>query len=60
MDDIVAAEAPARQFSPDVVRRYLTHHIVFELGEKDYEGMRLYIQHALRLDRVMIPGGIPA
>jgi chorismate dehydratase len=54
MDDIVAAEAPARQFSPDVVRRYLTHHIVFELGEKDYEGMRLYIQHAQRLDRVMI------
>ncbi|MBZ5676498.1 MAG: menaquinone biosynthesis protein [Acidobacteriia bacterium] len=64
MDDIVAAEAPGRQFSPDVVRRYLTHHIVFELGEKDYEGMRLYIQHALRIerdrDRVMIPGGIPA
>ena len=64
MDDIVAAEAPARQFSPEVVRRYLTHHIVFELGEKDYEGMRLYIQHALRLERdnqrVMIPGGIPA
>lgn len=51
MDEIVAAEAPARQFSPDVVRRYLTHHIVFELGEKDYEGMRLYIKHALRLDR---------
>lgn len=64
MDDIVAAEAPGRQFSPEVVRRYLTHHIVFELGEKDYEGMRLYIQHALRIDRdrdrVMIPGGIPA
>jgi len=64
MDDIVAAEAPARQFSTEVVRRYLTHHIVFELGEKDYEGMRLYIQHALRLERdnqrVMIPGGIPA
>jgi chorismate dehydratase len=60
MDDIVRAEAPARQFSEDLVRQYLTHHIVFELGEKDYEGMRLYIQHALRLDRVMIPGGIPA
>ena len=51
MDEIVAAEAPARGFSADVVRRYLTHHIVFELGKKDYEGMRLYIQHALRLDR---------
>jgi chorismate dehydratase len=54
MDDIVAAEAPARQFDADLVRRYLTHHIVFELGEKDYEGMRLYIQHALRLDRAMM------
>ena len=54
MDDIVCAEAPARGFSPDLVRRYLTGNIVFELGEKDYEGMRLYIDHALRLDRVMI------
>jgi chorismate dehydratase len=64
MDEIIAAEAPERQFSPDVVRRYLTQHIVFELGEKDYEGMRLYIQHALRIerdrDRVMIPGGATA
>jgi chorismate dehydratase len=55
MDDIVRAEAPARQFSEDLVLRYLTHHIVFELGERDYQGMRLYIQHALRLDRVIIP-----
>jgi len=58
MDDIVRAEAPTRRFNPDLVRRYLTHHIVFELGDRDYEGMRLYIQHALRLERVMIPGGI--
>ena len=60
MDDMVRAESATRHFSEDVVRRYLTHHIVFELGERDYEGMRLYIQHALRLDRVMIPGGISA
>jgi predicted solute-binding protein len=51
MDDIVAAEAPARQFEPDLVRRYLTRHIVFELGERDYEGMSLYIRHALAIDR---------
>jgi predicted solute-binding protein len=56
MDDMVRAESAARHFSEEVVRRYLTQHIVFELGERDYEGMRLYIQHALRLDRVMIPG----
>jgi predicted solute-binding protein len=51
MDEIVAAEAHARQFSPEIVRRYLTDHIVFELGDKDYEGMRLYIQLALQIDR---------
>jgi predicted solute-binding protein len=60
MDDMVRAESAARDFSEAVVRRYLTHHIVFELGERDYEGMRLYIQRALQLDRVMIPGGISA
>lgn len=54
MDDMVRAEAPARRFEPELVRRYLTHHIVFELGDRDYEGMRLYIQHALRLDKVMM------
>jgi predicted solute-binding protein len=54
MDDMVRVESAARQFDAALVRRYLTHHIVFELGEKDYQGMRLYIQHALRLDRVMI------
>ena len=58
MDDIVRAEAPARQFSPDLVRRYLTQHIVFELGEKDYEGMRLYIRRARQLDQVMIASKI--
>jgi chorismate dehydratase len=51
IDEIVAAEAPARQFSEHLIRRYLTDHIVFELGEKDYEGMRLYIRHALAIDR---------
>jgi len=54
MDEIVRAEAPARRFEPELVRRYLTHHIVFELGDRDYEGMRLYIQHALRLEKVMM------
>ena len=54
MDEIVRAEAPARRFEPELVRRYLTHHIVFELGDRDYEGMRLYLQHALRLEKAMM------
>jgi chorismate dehydratase len=59
--DQIAREQPAqRQISEAVAREYLTRHIVFELGERDYEGMRLYLDHALRLDRVMISGGISA
>ena len=55
MDEIVGMEASARGFGEDLVREYLTRHIVFKLGERDYEGMRLYIQHALRLEKVIIP-----
>jgi predicted solute-binding protein len=54
MEDMVQAEASARQFDADLVRQYLTRHIVFELGEKDYAGMRLYIRHALSIDRAMM------
>jgi chorismate dehydratase len=52
IDDIVQAEAPARGFAADLVRTYLTRHIVFELGDRDLEGMKLYLKHALALDRV--------
>lgn len=52
MDDIVQAEAPARGFPAELVRTYLTRHIVFELGDRDLEGMKLYLKHALALDRV--------
>jgi predicted solute-binding protein len=52
MDDIVQTEAPARGFPAELVRTYLTRHIVFELGDRDMEGMRLYLKHALALDGV--------
>lgn len=60
MDDIVRTESAARGFPGPLVRRYLTEHIVFELGDKDYEGMRAYLDRARALDRVTISGGIPA
>src|SRR6185295_8598370 len=60
IDDIAREQPAQRQVSEELAREYLTRHIVFELGERDYEGMRLYLKHALRLDRVMIPGGIPS
>jgi predicted solute-binding protein len=32
-----------------VVREYLTRHIVHELGERDYEGMELFLRYAREL-----------
>jgi chorismate dehydratase len=40
IDQIVALESPARSLAPQLVRDYLTRHIVFELGEREMAGMR--------------------
>jgi hypothetical protein len=32
----------------------LTEHIVFELGERDYAGLKLFLEHAMRLERQAI------
>jgi chorismate dehydratase len=47
--EIVSAEAPRRGFAPDLVRQYLTRHIVHELGPRDYEGMELFLKYAREL-----------
>jgi predicted solute-binding protein len=54
MDEIVKAESVARGFDEALVREYLTEHIVFELSEKDYAGMKLYLDHAARLERQVV------
>ncbi len=46
MDDIVAAEAARLGLAPELVRHYLTHHIVHQLGPRDYQGMRLFLEWA--------------
>ena len=43
--EIVAAESAARGFAPDVVREYLTRHIVHELGPREYAGMELFLSY---------------
>jgi chorismate dehydratase len=47
MDDLVRHEAPLRGVTEEVAREYLTRHIVFKLGERDYEGLDLYLKMAL-------------
>ena len=46
MDDIIKIESPARRFAPEFVRRYLTEHIIYELGDAEREGMRLFLELA--------------
>lgn len=46
IEEIVSAEAPARGLAPELVRQYLTRHIVHELGPKDYEGMQMFLSSA--------------
>jgi chorismate dehydratase len=51
MDEIVALESARREFPPEVVREYLTRHIVHELDDRDYQGMELFLRYARELDR---------
>lgn len=46
IERIAAEEAPARGFTADLVRRYLSSHIVFELGAPERQGMELFLQYA--------------
>ena len=54
MDAIVAGESVSRAFDAPLVRKYLTEHIVFELTDRDYAGMKLYLEQASKLDRQVV------
>jgi len=56
LEDIVVAEALARGFAPDLVRDYLTRNIVHELGPREYQGMRLFLEYAAGLAAASGPG----
>jgi len=46
LEAIVASETARREFPPELVREYLTRHIVHELSDRDYEGMELFLEYA--------------
>lgn len=58
IDDIVRQQSPVRRISQQMAREYLTRNIVFELNDKDHEGLNLYLKKAAALDRVTV--GVPA
>ena len=49
VEEMVKAEAAARGFAEDLIRRYFTRHIVYELNDRDFEGMNLYLKKAREL-----------
>ncbi len=57
IEDIVQKEAAPRGLTEALARDYFTRHIVLELGEREYEGMRLFVQYASEFDTVVSTGG---
>ncbi|MBX5496283.1 MAG: menaquinone biosynthesis protein [Bryobacteraceae bacterium] len=45
LEEIVREESVRRGMPETLVREYFTRHIIFELGEREYEGMRLFLQY---------------
>jgi predicted solute-binding protein len=60
MDEILLEQAPIRGITEQLAREYLTRNIVFELNERDHQGLNLYLKHSAALDRVTVPAGVPA
>jgi chorismate dehydratase len=52
MDDIVREQSPIRKITEQLAREYLTRHIVFELTDRDHEGLKQYLKHAAALEEV--------
>jgi predicted solute-binding protein len=46
LEDIVKIDGAARGISETLARDYLTHHIVNELGPREYEGLELHLRYA--------------
>ena len=60
IEDIVRQEAAPRGLSQALAREYFARHIVLELGQREYEGMRLFVQYAREFDTVVSTGGTTA
>jgi chorismate dehydratase len=54
--DEIAAEAEQRGIPAHVAKHYLTEHIAFELGDREYDGMNLFLSYAARLRTLNLAG----
>ena len=51
MEEIVHEWAPKLRLTEALVREYLIRNIVFELGEREYAGLRTFLQYAAELEK---------
>ena len=58
VEDIVRLESPRRNLSESLVHDYLTRSIVYQLGSREYEAMRLFLQYSGYQDSLRIAGTI--
>ncbi len=49
IEEVAAAGSAERGVTVELAREYLTRHIAFDLGEREYAGMNLYLQHAAEI-----------
>jgi chorismate dehydratase len=54
MDEIARIEHAARGVTLELARDYLTHNIAFDLGEKDYDGLGLFLRYAAEFDHTPV------
>jgi predicted solute-binding protein len=57
LDEIIRKEAPARNVSETLAREYLTERLAFDLGEREYAGMRLFLEYARDFATLVSTGG---
>jgi len=50
IDEIVREQSPLRGVTEQLAREYLTRHIVFELNDRDHQGLNLFLKHAAALE----------
>lgn len=58
--DIAQSAAAERGIPEQLARQYLTRHIVFRLGLREYAGMEKFLLYASELNAANVVGGVPA
>ena len=48
--EIAASEGPARGIAEPLALEYFENNLVFELGEREYRGLDLFLQYAAEFD----------